>query len=213
MHEARREDRRRHRLEGRRLQRRRGSTSPALLDYGGRAQDRRRLPRRRAAGQRRSCSSSTSTSWSRPRSRTRSPRTTPPTIKAKIVVEGANGPTTPEAHQHAARARRLRRPRHPGQRRRRHHLVLRVGAGPPRLLLDREGSERTARDEDGARRSTRCSPRPSSTTSTCAPPPTSWPSTASPRSRGCAACTRDGRRAQGSGPGLGLRRDAYGVAR
>ena len=58
-----------------------------------------------------------------------------------------------------ARARRLRRPRHPGQRRRRHRLVLRVGAGPARLLLDREGSERAPRGEDGARPSTPCSPR------------------------------------------------------
>ena len=34
-------------------------------------------------------------------------------------------------------ARRVRHPGHPGQLRRRHHVVLRVGAGPPRLLLGR----------------------------------------------------------------------------
>ena len=39
-----------------------GLDIPKLLDYVGAAQDRRRLPRRRAADQRASCSSSTSTS-------------------------------------------------------------------------------------------------------------------------------------------------------
>ena len=50
--------------------------------------------------------------------------------------------------QGAARARRVRGAGHPRQRRRRHRVVLRVGAGPPRLLLDGEGSERAPRSED-----------------------------------------------------------------
>ncbi len=42
----------------------------------------------------RSCSPSTATSWCPPRWRTSSPATTPRTIKARIICEGANGPTT-----------------------------------------------------------------------------------------------------------------------
>ena len=47
-----------------------------------------------------------------------------------------------------ARPRHLRRARHPRQQRRRHDVVLRVGAGPLRLLLDRKGSQRAARSQD-----------------------------------------------------------------
>ena len=46
------------------------------------------------------------------------------------------------------RARRLRHSRHPGQRRRRHHLVFRVGAGPPRLLLGGGRGQPAARTQD-----------------------------------------------------------------
>ncbi len=47
-----------------------------------------------------------------------------------------------------ARARRLHRARHRGERRRGDGVVLRVGAEPPRVLLDGRGSERTARGQD-----------------------------------------------------------------
>ena len=69
-------------------------------------------------------------------------------IKAKLIVEGANGPTTPEAHKILHKRGVFVVPGHPGQRRRRHHVILRVGAGSSRLFLDREGSERASRGED-----------------------------------------------------------------
>ena len=63
-------------------------------------------------------------------------------IKARIVVEGANGPTTAVADEILADKRDLRRARHPGQRRRRHRQLLRVGAGPPGLFLERSHRQR-----------------------------------------------------------------------
>ena len=64
------------------------------------AQDDRRLPRRRAARERCSCSPSTWRCSSRRRSKIRSRWRTRRRIRAKVVAEGANGPTTPEAHKH-----------------------------------------------------------------------------------------------------------------
>ena len=58
-------------------------------------------------------------------------------IGASVIVEGANGPTTPEADLRAQRERPARRARHPGQRRRCDRVVLRVGAGQPGLLVER----------------------------------------------------------------------------
>ena len=58
-----------------------------------------------------------------------------PGIRARMVAEGANGPTTPEAHKLPARARRVRHSRHPRECRRRDDVIFRVGAGSARLLL------------------------------------------------------------------------------
>ena len=71
-----------------------------------------------------------------------------PSIKAKVVVEGANGPTTPDANRHLHERGRLHRAGHPGEQLGRHDLVLRMGAGSIRLLLEREGSQRTSGIED-----------------------------------------------------------------
>ena len=95
--EARGEDRRRDRLEGRRLQRGRPRHPEAdRLDPG--TQDGRRLPRRRAAQQRADLHA---------RRRLPDPRRARESdhdrerrdIKARAIVEGANGPTTPDAHR------------------------------------------------------------------------------------------------------------------
>ena len=84
----------------------------------------------------------------------------------------------------------LRDPRHPRERRRRHRLVLRVGAGPRRLLLGRGDGERAGSTEimvDSFRDVLR--PRRASTRSTCAPRRTCSRSAAWRRCTGCAAST------------------------
>jgi glutamate dehydrogenase/leucine dehydrogenase len=58
-----------------------------------------------------------------------------PSIKAKILVEGANGPTTPDAHQHLHQRGVFVIPDILANAGGVTTLVLRVGAGPLRLLL------------------------------------------------------------------------------
>ena len=106
------------------------------------------------------------------------------TIRAKVIVEGANGPTTPDAHQ-ALHDRGI-------------FIVpdiLANSAGVTtsyfeaglRLLL-KEVNERLGSED--ARPSRLLHP-PSSTRWICGPPPTSSPSTALPPSPACAGCTHN----------------------
>jgi glutamate dehydrogenase/leucine dehydrogenase len=108
-------------------------------------------------------------------------------VKARLIVEGANGPTTAPADEDARQARHRGRARHPLERRWRHGLVLRVGAGPHGLLLDRGSGQRAPRADHGQARSTRCTRRRATTASRCARRPTSWRSIVWPPSTASAA--------------------------
>ena len=75
-------------------------------------------------------------------------------IKAKMIVEGANGPITPPADAILEDMGVLVLPGRARQRRRRDRLVLRVGAGPPGVLLEGGRGEREAQRHrhEGVRR-------------------------------------------------------------
>ena len=72
-----------------------------------------------------------------------------PKIQREDRGRGRQRPDHPGRPPAPARARRVRDPRHPRERRRRHDVIFRVGAGPLRVLLERKGSQRAARTEDG----------------------------------------------------------------
>ncbi len=65
--------------------------------------------------------------------------------RVKLIAEGANGPTTPEADAVHPGARHLPDPRLPGQRRRRDLQLLRAGAEQHELLLGEGRGPRQAR--------------------------------------------------------------------
>ena len=87
-------------------------------------------------------------SWPRAPWSGSSPARTPRELKCRILAEGANGPTTPEADRILTAVRHLRHPGHPVQRRRRDGQLLRVGAGPAAVLLGRRAGERQAAGAD-----------------------------------------------------------------
>ncbi len=62
-------------------------------------------------------------------------------VRARIVAEAANAPTTPEADDIFKERGRVRGAGHPGQRRGRHRLLLRMGAEHAEAVLERRGHQ------------------------------------------------------------------------
>ncbi len=73
-------------------------------------------------------------------------------LRCELVVEAANGPTTPEADRILSRPRDPDRPGPPGQRGRCHGQLLRVGAGHPAGGMDGRTRPRAAARPDAHRR-------------------------------------------------------------
>ena len=83
----------------------------------------------------------------------------------------------------------LRDPRHSGQRRRRHRLLLRMGAGPPGLFLERATGERALEEIMVDSFDAVVGYSDKHPASTIAPPPTCWRSTAWRPPSACAGST------------------------
>ncbi len=113
-------------------------------------------------------------------------------IKAKMIVEAANGPD-PRRRRDPQRTRHLRGAGHPRQRRRRHRLLLRVGAGPAVLLLGGGRGQHSACIASWSTPSTMSPTWPESAACAFARRPTSSPCSASSTRSWCAASTLEPR--------------------
>ena len=135
----------------------------------------------------RSSSSSTATCWCPPPSARSSPTPTPRRIRARVVAGSGQLPGHPERRQDPPRPRRRGHPRHPGQRRRRHRLLLRVDAEHPAVHVEGGALRRRARRQDAAAPTGSPRPSPTSTRSASARRPTPSASSASPTPSSSAA--------------------------
>ncbi len=116
---------------------------------------------------------------------------TAPLLDCRMVLEAANGPTTPEGDEALRDGGRLRRAGRDGERRRRHRLLLRVGPEPAALPLGRARGQRQARQNDAARLPRGRGARGAAArTSRCGSPPSRSGSSGSSRPADCAATSR-----------------------
>ena len=97
------------------------------------------------------------------------------TVRAEMIVEGANGPVTPEADALLNDRGVVVVPRHPRQRRWRYGVLLRVGAGHTALLLEPRGDQQAASRPHAAGPRKRSGIWPRIVASTCARRPTRSP--------------------------------------
>ena len=95
-----------------------------------------------------------------------------PRIRARLIVEGANGPDHAGGGPDPGRCRDRRGPRHPGQRGRRDRLLPGVAAEHAGVLLELRRGRREDPRPHGGRRSTRSRRCPRRAGSPCARPPT-----------------------------------------
>ncbi len=127
-------------------------------------------------------------------------------------VRGRQRPHHAGCRRDSAGPTRLRHPGHPGQRRRRHGFLFRMGAGPPGLFWNEHLVNERLEEimVETLRRRGRTMPR--STASTTASRPTCWRSTAWPSPSSCVESTPEARVAQALLPAAPGLVPAHGVA-